>query len=338
MKPSVLVPALALAIIVLTSPAAVATEPVTVRVGALKGGTLSWELDVIAHHKSDSAAGIRIEAVEFPSTEASVAALRDGRIDIILANWLWVSRERTAGKDWTFFPFSTAIGSLLARPDSPVRSVADLKDARVGVAGTPHDEDWLIMRILTTQKYGFDLDRIGQKNFGPPPTISEQLQSGRIDAALTLWQSAARLKADGMRRVMSVTDANHELGITSDVPLLGYVFSEGGRERIRPRLRDSCRPSTTPSRRSQTPILNGNASHPSRGRVAAQKSTRCVMPFGPVWRSPPARMRKYSDRWQPSSLGGSFHRHWGTHFIDHPHVAGVAGSLCPVQAGGSGEW
>ena len=63
-------------------------------------------------------------------------------------------------------------------------------------------------------------------SFGPPPAITQQLKAGDIDAALTLWQIAARLEADGMQRVLSVNEVVRQLGIDSDVPLLGYVFSE----------------------------------------------------------------------------------------------------------------
>lgn len=198
-----------------------------VRVGSVRGGTLSWVLDEIAAHRLDWAAGVRVEAVALPGFEASEGALRDGHVNIILSNWFWVSRERSAGvADWTFAPFSSAIGDLVAPPASPVQSLKDLKARRVGVTGTPHDEAWTILR-LAARRSGWDIQQEAHLEFGPPPKIAARLESGDFDAALLTWPWAARLEAHGKaRRVLPVPEAMRSLGLATNVPLLGYVFSE----------------------------------------------------------------------------------------------------------------
>lgn len=210
----------------LMGPLAIAGDTPIVRVGMLKSGTLSWELNVIAHHHLDQTHGVQITEIDAPRAEATETDLREGRVDVILSNWFWVSQQRAAGADWTFVPFSTAVGVLVTPPSSTIRSLADLKCRRLGVVGTTHDENWLLLRLAAQQRYGFDLSEASMASFGPPAAITERLKAGEIDAALTLWQIAARLEADGMRRVLSVNDVVHELGISSDIPLLGYVFSE----------------------------------------------------------------------------------------------------------------
>ncbi|HEY0526691.1 MAG TPA: ABC transporter substrate-binding protein, partial [Stellaceae bacterium] len=107
------------------------------------------------------------------------------------------------------------------------RSVADLKGKRLGVAGSPLDKGWLILRLLTIRNDGFDLDgAAAEKSFGAPPLLSEQLAGGRLDAVLTYWPYAARLEAQGMRSLVSIGDALRELGVPDDLPMIGYVFSE----------------------------------------------------------------------------------------------------------------
>ncbi len=206
------------------APAAVADG--VIRIGVLKFGTVNWELDVIAHHGLDRAAGIRIAPVELAGTPATQIALQAGQVDAIVSDWLWVSRQRAGGADWTFAPFSSAVGALMVPKDSPIRSLTDLKGQRLGIAGSPIDKSWLILRLAARRNDGFDLEKASSQAFGAPPLLEEELKSGRLDAVLTYWQFAARLEAEGMRRVLSVSDAVKSLGISSDIPLVGYVMSE----------------------------------------------------------------------------------------------------------------
>src|SRR5258708_7639009 len=111
---------------------AVAAAPL-VRVGSLKFGTASWELDVIRRNGFDQAHGVAIEAVEFAAAQATQVALQAGRVDMILLDWLWVARQRADGADWTFTPFSGAVGALVAPPSPPVTSFKALAGAQLGI-------------------------------------------------------------------------------------------------------------------------------------------------------------------------------------------------------------
>src|SRR5260221_7309500 len=151
-----------------------AAEPV-MRIGLLKFGTVTWELAVIEHHRFDRAEGIRIEPVELASTPATQLPLQGSRVDAIVTDFIWVSRQRGEGADWTFVPFSAAVGSVVVPSGSPIRATAGLKGRRLGVAGSPFDKGWLILRALARQRYGFDPDRATVKSFGAPPLLDEQL-------------------------------------------------------------------------------------------------------------------------------------------------------------------
>jgi NitT/TauT family transport system substrate-binding protein len=199
-------------------------EP-TIRIGSLRYGTLSWELDVIAKHDLDKKYGVRIETLELAGAPAAQLALQAGRVDMIVSDWLWVSRQRAAGADPTFVPFSNAIGALVAPAASTVRDVPDLAGRRLGVAGSSIDKSWLVLQLYARSRFGLDLNPTVDKSFGAPPLLSEELEAGRLDAVLTYWPFAAKLEAHGMRRVLTIGDALATLGIARDMPLTGYVFS-----------------------------------------------------------------------------------------------------------------
>jgi NitT/TauT family transport system substrate-binding protein len=147
-------------------------------------------------------------------------------VDVIVTDWLWVSRQRAEGTDFTFAPYSTSVGSLMVPGDSPIKSLADLRDKRLGIAGGPVDKSWLVIRAMAAQRGGLDLDATVEKIFGAPPLLNEQIQLGELDAVINNWNFVAQLEAKGYRKIVGAEEAAHELGITRSVPLLGYVFSE----------------------------------------------------------------------------------------------------------------
>ena len=205
---------------------AVAAPGNAIRVGTLRFGSVAWELDVMRTHGLDAAAGVSVEAVEFAATQAAQVALQAGRVDTVVQDWLWVSRQRATGADWTLSPTSGALGAVMAPPASPVQTVADLRGRRLGIAGSPLDKSWLLLRAYAQRKLGLDLDGAADKSFGPPPLIAEQLTAGRLDAVLTYWPFAARAEAAGQRRVLAMEDAVEGLGIPPGVPFVGWVFSD----------------------------------------------------------------------------------------------------------------
>jgi NitT/TauT family transport system substrate-binding protein len=212
----------------LIRPAAAASP---VRVGVLRFGTVSWEVDVIRTHGLDRDAGIAVEPVSLAAAQAAQVALQAGAVDLIVADWLLVARLRGAGADWTFVPFSNAVGAVIAPAESPVRTIPDMAGRSLGIAGTPLDKSWLILRAYATQRYGIDLNAAASKSFGPPPLLAEQMNQGRLDAVLTFWPFAAKAEAAGARRVLAIEDAVTGLGVAAGVPYIGSMFSQAWAEK-----------------------------------------------------------------------------------------------------------
>jgi NitT/TauT family transport system substrate-binding protein len=197
-----------------------------VRIGVLKFGTVSWMLDVVRRHGFDRAEGVGIDIVELASGQATQVALQAGRVDTIVGDLLWVARQRASGADWAFIPYSAALGAVEVAPDSPIRSLEDLPGKRLGIAGTPLDKSWLLLRLLSIRRLGRDLDGAVEKAFGAPPLLAEQFAARRLDAVLTYWQFAARLEAQGARRLLGMDEVMRELGVERPVALVGYIVSE----------------------------------------------------------------------------------------------------------------
>jgi len=198
----------------------------TITVGAIKFGTVNWELDVIKHHGLDKAEGSEIELLPLANKSATAVALQAGEADVIVTDWIWVARQRAEGRAFSFAPYSTALGALMVPADSPIDGLDSLRGKSLGIAGGPLDKSWLLLQGLAAEAHGFDADKEVDKVFAAAPLLNEQILAGRVDAVLNYWHYAARLEAAGLRRVMGVEEIARKLGIETAVPLVGYVFDE----------------------------------------------------------------------------------------------------------------
>ena len=194
-----------------------------IRIGLLRFGTVAWEIDVMGAHGLNAAPA---DITEYASSPATQVALQAHEVDMVALDWLWVARQRAAGADWTFAPLSSAVGAIIVPKDSPIRSVADLAGRKLGIAGTPIDKSWLILRAYASKVLGLDIDAKADKSFAAPPLLAQELAAGRIDAALTFWPYAAKAEAAGARAVIGVGEMLAALGLPAGLPMVGYVFSE----------------------------------------------------------------------------------------------------------------
>jgi NitT/TauT family transport system substrate-binding protein len=217
--------ALALGLAAALSRPAFAAGP-KVRVGVLKFGTVNWELNAIKHHKLDEAQGIELDVQFFAGEDATNVALLAGELDVIVSDWLWVSRERSSGSDLTLVPYSTSVGAMMVKGDSPIKALHDLKGKKIGVAGGPLDKSWLLIQAVAKRDHNMDVAAENEVVFGAPPLLSEKVGSGELDAVLSFWHFCARLEANGFRRLISAEEAAMALGASGPVAALGYVFHE----------------------------------------------------------------------------------------------------------------
>jgi NitT/TauT family transport system substrate-binding protein len=197
-----------------------------VRVGVLQFGTVNWELDVIQTHGLAAREGVDLQVIPLASKSATNVAVQGGAADIIVSDWIWVSRQRAAGRKYTFVPYSLAVGALMTRPDAGVDSLTDLKGKRLGVAGGPVDKSWLLLRAYTRRELGIDVAELAEPNFAAPPLLNELMLRGELPAVLNFWHYGARLKAAGMQTLVGIKEILPALGVEEPIPLLGWVFHE----------------------------------------------------------------------------------------------------------------
>jgi NitT/TauT family transport system substrate-binding protein len=202
----------------------------TVRIAAQKTGTLAWELDVIRAHHLDAQHGLTIATTELASPEAGKIALRGGAADIVVTDWLWVSRARALGAKLAFYPYSTALGAVMVPPASAIRTLAELRGKKLAVAGGPIDKSWLLVQAALKQD-GIDLKAQATIAYGAPALLAEKTLLGEMDATLNYWNICAGLEAKGFRRVAEVEDVLPKLGVTGRPAMIGYVFDEGWAEK-----------------------------------------------------------------------------------------------------------
>ena len=202
--------------------AAAAQTPV-LRAAVLKFGTVNWELNTIKHHGLDTQNGFELEVQGMAGGAAAKVAFQGGEADVIVSDWLWVARQRAAGKDYVFIPYSKAVGGLMVPQDSPAQTLDDLAGTKVGIAGGPLDKSWLILQAYAAQTHDIDLVSKTEQVFGAPPLIFKSALDGEVQGAINFWHFTAKMEAAGMRKLIDVAQAATALGLDPETPLLGYV-------------------------------------------------------------------------------------------------------------------
>lgn len=213
--------ALALPLLLFGSPAAAET----LRLAVQKTGTFAWELEIVQRQGLAAKVGLELELTELASPEATKIALAGGAADMILTDWLWVSRERSLGRKLVFKPYSTAVGGVMVPKESAIGSLADLDGKTLAVAGGPLDKSWLLLRALALRS-GLDLAKRAKVVYGAPALLYEKTAAGAVGASLTYWTYSVALEARGFRRLVGIEDVERRLGAEGPVAMVGYAFDE----------------------------------------------------------------------------------------------------------------
>lgn len=203
-----------------------AAEQAVVRVGILQYGTVSWELEVMQKLGLAEREGIRIEITPLALKDAANVAIQGGAVDVIANDWIWVSRQRSEGRDFSFVPYSQAVGSIMVRPDAGIHRFEDLRGKRLGIAGGAVDKSWLLLRAYARRTVDEDAASFVKPDFAAPPLLNQLMLSGELPAVLNFWHFGARLKAAGMVEILDMKQILAGIGEHSELPLVGWVFTE----------------------------------------------------------------------------------------------------------------
>ena len=198
----------------------------SLRIAALRFGSLNWLIETIRAEGLDAQFGLELEVVDVATNQAGTITLMSGAADIIVSDWLWALRQRAQGEDLKFAPLLATLGAVMVPPGSVVRSFSDLAGKRLGVAGSAIDKSWLLLRAYSRRILGRDISETATVVFGAAPLITEEIRQGRLDAVLNYWTFAARLAGAGFTRLLDMSDVLTELGVEPVPPLVGFVWRE----------------------------------------------------------------------------------------------------------------
>ena len=216
---------LVLALLISTALQAVESLP-EIRVGVLNFGTVNWELETIKRQQLDVANNIVINVVPLGSKNATHVALQGDAVDVIVTDWIWVSRQRHLDRDYTFVPYSNATGSVMVHNDSKIETLAELKDKRIGVAGGPLDKSWLLLSAYIDKTLNKNLNVMVEPSFAAPPLLNELFIRDEFEAVLNFWHYSAKLQALGNKTLIRIDEILPTLGVERPLPMIGWVFSE----------------------------------------------------------------------------------------------------------------
>ncbi len=195
-------------------------------VSVLQFGTAHWELDHIVHQQLDRKHGYRLVLRAVANLSASHLAVVSGSANGAVADLLWAQSRYEAGNPYLYLPFSSHIGDIVVPESSDVRDLADLQGLRIGVAGGPESKGWVLLRKVASRQ-GIDLAGSTEVQFAAPPLLNQGLKRGQMDAIVTYWHFAARLKGQGgWRSAFSMAELLAAMEMDVNLPVLGYVFPE----------------------------------------------------------------------------------------------------------------
>ncbi len=204
----------------------VKAEEKSLNIGLLKFGSVNWEINIIEHNELDKKNNILIKKTFFSTKNAAAIALQGKSVDIIVTDWLWVSRQKGQSRNYVFFPHSMTVGGIMVKHDSEIINIKDLENKKLGIAGSSIDKSWLLFRAYSNKKINKDPKKFLKPVYAAPPLLNEFVERNEIDAVLNYWHYNARLKSKGYRELISIESILKNLGIKTQIPAIGWVFNK----------------------------------------------------------------------------------------------------------------
>jgi NitT/TauT family transport system substrate-binding protein len=198
----------------------------TVKIMINPAGTMGIGPAVIKKYGFDKKHGINLEVVSYSDQKSATAAIQSGSAEMVVFDWLAAARLRASGTPVVgIAPFLTYVNSVVVTKDSPLKTLADLKGKRVGVAHKT-GFDWIIMQAAAQKLYKMDLGKDIEVREGAVPLLRGLIEKGDLDAT-QMWNSLApEMLASGKYRTMvSIRELTQQMGLPT-VPFLFFSMRE----------------------------------------------------------------------------------------------------------------
>lgn len=181
---------------------AAAQSPVPVRIAAIGSGGQDEVPYAIQRYELDKKYGLAMQLVDFAVPGQQYTMLRSDSIDIAAGNFIDLLRQRKAGNALTaFHAFQTFSNIIVTKPQSPIKTFADLKGKKIGEFGTAF-LDWLIIRAAGKKAYNVDLEKDATLVQGAPPLLNQFLARDDVDATLQFSTLTFGPRLAGQQRVV----------------------------------------------------------------------------------------------------------------------------------------
>lgn len=194
------------------------------KIGVLNYGTVNWELDVIKHYELDKKYGFDLELIQLASKNAQLIALQSNSVNVIINDWIWVNTQREKNKNFVFYPYSKATGTLYVNSKSKINKFEDLKDKELGISGGVDDKTWIILRAYAKQKYDLDLKKLVKPVYATAPILYKKMEDESLVASINYWHFNAKLEKFGIKPFINMQTVFSEFGINNPISFVGWVF------------------------------------------------------------------------------------------------------------------
>ncbi|WPB57633.1 ABC transporter substrate-binding protein [Xylophilus sp. GOD-11R] len=198
----------------------------TVRIMINPAGTMGIGPAVIKKYGFDKKHGIHLEVVSYSDQKTATAAIQSGSAELVVFDWLAAARLRASGTPVVgIAPFLTYVNSVVVPKDSPLKTLADLKGKRVGVAHKT-GFDWIVMQAAAQKLYRMDIGKDAEVREGAIPLLRGLIEKGDLDAT-QMWNSLTpeMLASGRYRTLVTIRDLTRQMGLPT-VPFLLFSMRE----------------------------------------------------------------------------------------------------------------
>ncbi len=171
-------------------------------------GSPGWIMRLIQARGLDRRNGFRLDLAlgddrHRRAFQATIASIDAGEADFIDADWISLARCRQQGLDLVaVHPYGRIMGGVVVASEAPIRELADLRDARVGVVGRL-DKNWTVIRAACRSRCDYDPQETATvEEAGSKTALLDWLESGKVDAAVLYWHMTPALTASGRFRLL----------------------------------------------------------------------------------------------------------------------------------------
>jgi NitT/TauT family transport system substrate-binding protein len=210
------------------SAAAAAQEPVKFRLGDPAQSLNAIAAQTMIKQGFDKKNGIAVQYVTYPTLDGLFTAIRGKDVDVGFAGWTAIAQFRSKGAPITMiFPVGRGVSlDVLVAANSPIKSLADLKDKKIGSYAGAAGTATALLRVLTSKFFGYDPAKTNHLQYAGAALLPALLEKGDLDAVLLFDPIAVRALASGKFKAIANLPAIYKEKVGSDFLWIGYATND----------------------------------------------------------------------------------------------------------------